>query len=149
MRGNSNELSTSRNLSTVLGWMLLFVSVPTSVCSCSTAFKPSNGTKPTMRLQLTFALFLTTLSAFYVKPALACSFGPIDKVQVGYTANDVLSAIYNSCGGEVTINRTCGDGGCDETEASLGQQFELCSRGGRYPVDRCVLLRNGRILSVY
>jgi len=78
--------------------------------------------------------------------ARACSFGPLDNIKVGSTLNQVFSAIYNSCGGQVTINRECGNEGCDKSEQLFGQQFNLCSEEGRYSPKKCILIRNGAVV---
>jgi len=77
-------------------------------------------------------LLANTLAISSHHEAKACSFGPLDKIKVGSTLNQVFAAIYNSCGGEVKVNRECGNDGCDKSEQQVGKQFSLCSDGGRY-----------------
>jgi len=62
----------------------------------------------------------------------ACSFGPLDNIVKGSTLNEVFSAIYNGCGGEVRVNRECGNEGCDKSEQQFGKQCSLCSDEGRH-----------------
>jgi len=76
----------------------------------------------------------------------ACSFGPLDKIEVGSTLNEVFSAIYNGCGGTVKVNRECGNDGCDISEQQFGKQFSLCSDEGRYSPKKCILIRNGVVV---
>jgi len=78
--------------------------------------------------------------------AKACSFGPLDKIEVGSTLKQVFSAIYDSCGGEVKVNRECGNDGCDKSEQRFGKQFSLCSDEGRYSPKKCILIRNGVVV---
>jgi len=93
------------------------------------------------------ALLANTLAISSHHEAKACSFGPLDKIKVGSTLNQVFSAIYNSCGGEVKINRECGNNGCDISEQKFGKQFSLCSDEGRYSPKRCILIRNGVVVN--
>ena len=91
-------------------------------------------------------LLASTLAFSSNHNARACSFGPLDNIKVGSTLNQVFSAIYNSCGGEVTINRECGNYGCDKSEQQNGQQFNLCSEESSYSPKKCILIRNGSVV---
>ena len=95
-------------------------------------------------ISLTLLASILAITSNY--EAKACSFGPLDKIKVGSTLNQVFSAIYNSCGGEVKINRECGNAGCDKSEQKFGKQFSLCSDEGRYSPKKCILIRNGVVV---
>jgi len=92
-------------------------------------------------------IFLTSaLATTSNYKAKACCFGSLDKIKVGSTLNQVFAAIYSSCGGEVKINRECGNDGCDKSEQQFGKQFSLCSDGGRYS-KKCILIRNWAVVN--
>jgi len=93
-------------------------------------------------------LLASTLAISSSHEARACSFGPLDNIKLGLTLNQVFSAIYNSCGGEVKINRECGNDGCDKNEQQFGKQFNLCSDEGRYFPKKCIVIRNGSVVKI-
>lgn len=94
---------------------------------------------------LVFASFFS----LYLGPAHGCSFGPLDGIKIDFTKNDILSAIYHACGGEVTIRRVFEAEEADATELKRDEQFQLSAKAGRFSDDKCILLRNGRVNSIY
>ena len=95
-----------------------------------------------------FALSLGAVTLAFSSKAGACSFGPLDKVDLGYTVDSILSTMYHGCGGSVSIDRACGKSGCDISRKKWGYQYSFCSEGSRYSVDKCVLVRNGIIVEI-
>ena len=95
-----------------------------------------------------FALSLGAATLAFSSKAVACSFGPLDKVDLGYTVDSILSTMYHGCGGSVSVDRACGKSGCDSSRKKWGYQYLFCSEGSRYSVDKCVLVRNGIIVEI-
>ena len=95
-----------------------------------------------------FALSVGVVSLAFSSKAGACSFGPLDKVDLGYTVDSILSTMYHGCGGSVSIDRACGKSGCDVSRKKWGYQYSFCSEGSRYSADKCVLIRNGIIVEI-
>lgn len=95
---------------------------------------------------LAIGLGVSTIVLTNATHSSACSFGPLDNVKRGNTLEEVFNLMYHSCGGSVTVNRECSIEGCDETERRLGQQFQICSDGGRDSASKCVLLRDGKVV---
>lgn len=102
-----------------------------------------------MKHLTTAILVIASSYSFNVGPAHSCSFGPLDGVRINFTTNEMLSAIYNACGGEVTIRRVFEAEEDDATEFKRDEQFQICAKAGQFSVDKCILLRNGRVISIY